>query len=371
MTVNTERMVAEFAELVAIDAVSLHERSIKEVLVKKLKALGFRVEEDGVGELIGGDCGNLYCFLEGELDGPPLLFSGHMDTVVPGIGKRAVIHADGTITSDGTTVLGADNVACLVEIMEAIRLLREAGLPHRSVELVICVAEELHLLGSARFDCTKIQAKEGYTLDISGRVGRAAIAAPSVIAFTIEAFGKASHAGFDPEAGANAIAAMAELIAATPQGRLPEVGTFNIGAISGGKETNIISEYCLAKGEVRSFDHQKALRTIEELKERATAIGDQRGVRICIDYVERAHAYRIEPEAPVVQRFLRVSQRLGLSGELESTFGGSDNNVFVKEGLSGIVLSCGMYQVHSTAEYTRTEDLRDAALLVAGLLQEN
>ncbi len=369
MRINQDRIIQEFCELTSIDSLSYREKDMKDVLAAKLTALGFSVEEDDAGERIGGNCGNLYCYLAGELPGPPLMFSGHMDTVAPGIGKRAILQPDGRITSDGTTILGADNVACLVEILEGIRFLKENKLPHRSIELVLCVAEELHLLGSAVFDCSRLQAKECYILDISGRVGRAAVQAPSVIAFSIEARGKAAHAGFNPEEGVNAIAAMARLIAETPQGRLEGLGTFNIGAISGGRETNIISEYCLARGEVRSFDHEQAVAAVDALKARAKRISAETGAELVIEAVVRAKSYRIDTAEPVVQRFIRACRELGLSGEVETTFGGSDNNVFVDRGLRGIVLSCGMYQVHSTEEYTRAVDLADGAGLVAALLQ--
>ena len=79
-------------------------------------------------------------------------------------------------------------------------------------------------------------------------------------------------------------------------------------------------------------------------------------------------AYKIEENQPVVKRFQEGCKRLGIEPELVRTFGGSDNNNFVKNGIDGIVLSCGMYQVHSTNEYTIVEELKKGAALVAELL---
>ena len=52
------------------------------------------------------------------------------------------------------------------------------------------------------------------------------------------------------------------------------------------------------------------------------------------------------------------------------TLGGSDNNILMLHGLTGIVLSCGMRNVHSTREYTCAEDLVKGAQLVAELLKD-
>ena len=59
------------------------------------------------------------------MSGTPILLSGHMDTVAPGIGKKPVFHEDGTITSDGTTVLGADDLTGVIAILEGIRAVQE------------------------------------------------------------------------------------------------------------------------------------------------------------------------------------------------------------------------------------------------------
>ena len=74
--------------------------------------------------------------------------------------------------------------------------------------------------------------------------------------------------------------------------------------------------------------------------------------------------YRIPEEHPVVRRFLRACGRLGLPGDTTVTLGGSDNNILLLHGLTGIVLSCGMRGVHSTAEYTCAEDLLKGAELL-------
>ena len=104
-----ERLIQEFEELARIDSISFQERQMADCLKGKLKELGFEVLEDQAGEQYGGNAGNIYGFLKGTRKGPGILLSAHMDTVQPGIGKTPVVHKDETITSQGDTVLGADD----------------------------------------------------------------------------------------------------------------------------------------------------------------------------------------------------------------------------------------------------------------------
>ena len=79
-------------------------------------------------------------------------------------------------------------------------------------------------------------------------------------------------------------------------------------------------------------------------------------------------SYCVPENSPVIKRFQRVCSSLGFAGELRSTLGGSDNSNFLKAGISGIVLSCGMQRVHSTDEYITLQELVRGSKLVAGLI---
>ena len=129
--------------------------------------MGFETEEDDAGSHYGGNAGNVYGFLKGSLYGEPVLFSAHMDTVEPGIGKKAVFQEDGRITSDGTTVLGADDAAGLTEILGGIRRVLSSGKPQRDIEVLFPIAEELYTKGTRVFDFSKIRSKEAYVLAVS------------------------------------------------------------------------------------------------------------------------------------------------------------------------------------------------------------
>lgn len=369
--INRERLRRNFADLTAIDSVSFGERAMADRLTKELLDLGFFVQEDHAYSHYGGNAGNIYGYLKGTLPGPGVLLSAHMDTVQPGLGKQAVFAEDGTVTSAGDTVLGADDVSGIVEILEGVRSVLESGLPRRDIEVLFPIAEEVYCKGSEVFDFERIRAREAYVLDLSGPIGTAALQAPTLISFTAAITGKAAHAGFCPEDGIHAIRIMCRALADLRQGRLDEETTLNIGLISGGEATNIVPASCTCRGEIRSYSHQKALDVLEDVRGRLCRTADEEGAGFSLTSSVDLTAYRVEEEAPVVKRFTEACESLGITWTLTSTFGGSDNNNFLRHGISGIVLSCGMYEAHTVREYTRTEDLELGAGLVAELIRNS
>jgi tripeptide aminopeptidase len=255
-----------------------------------------------------------------------------------------------------------------VEILEGIRSVQRAGIPHRSVEIVFSVAEEVYGKGASVLDYDRIQAETAYVLDLSGPVGSAAIQAPSILSFQVSVKGKAAHAGFAPEDGVNAIALTSQAISRITQGHIDADTTLNIGTISGGSSTNIVSESCVCRGEVRSWNHQKAQKAVDEINQIFSEVVEKNGGTYEMQVEVHLKAYHVPETDFAVEQFQCACANLGLKGDVVSTFGGSDNNQFVDHGLHGIVLSCGMYEVHSIHEYTTAQDLVMGARLIAELI---
>ena len=368
--ISAERIKKEFQTLASFDSESFSERATADYLIKILNELGFEnITEDGAAAVYGGNAGNLYAFKKGSLEGLPLLLSAHMDVVRPGKGKKPVFHEDGTITSGGTTVLGADDINGLVEILEAVRNVNEEGRPHRDIEVLFTIGEELHTRGAAVFDYSKIKSREAYVPDLSGTVGTAATAAPSITSFEMRLKGRAAHAGFSPEDGIHAIAAMSDLIGRLPLGRPDAGSTFNVGTISGGAASNIVPEECVCGGEIRSLDDARVDELLSQIRGLASGTEEKWGVKAEVSSKNLLRAYHTPHDAAVVRRFQDACEALGLPGDLTVTFGGSDNNQFAANGITGIVLSCGMNDVHSTQEWTTVDELVKGAQLFAEIIQ--
>lgn len=368
--INTKRLTEEFCKLVSIDSSSFKEREMADILKTYLTELGFEVTEDKAYEYYNGNAGNIYGYLKGDMEGEPILFSAHMDTVEPGSGKKAIVHEDGTITSDGTTVLGADDLSGVVAIIEAIRTIKEKGLSHRSIEVLFTIAEEVYIRGSEVFEYSKIRAKEAYVLDLSGPVGTAALKAPTLVSFTAKFKGRAAHAGFAPEKGIHAISVAAKAITAIRQGRIDDETTVNVGTIEGGLARNIVPENCVLKGEVRSLTHEKSLAEVENIRKAFNEVADQMGAELEFETSFGCIAYEVDTTDPVVRRFEKVCKELGYETNFISTFGGSDNNNFARNGITGIVIACGMNNVHSCKEYTHVDELKRCSNITLKLMTE-
>ena len=127
--INQERMIAEFIELVKIKCSTNAEREVGDVVKAKLSTLGLEVYEDDVAGKIGGNCGNVIGFLKGNGEAvPTLMLSAHLDSVEPCGGIKPQI-VDGVIKSQGDTILGADDKAGVVTILEVCAWLRKTIFP--------------------------------------------------------------------------------------------------------------------------------------------------------------------------------------------------------------------------------------------------
>ena len=118
MTIKNEEIFEVFARLVSIDSPSLRERKMADHVKALFAGIGVNLEEDTTQSITGSDAGNLFGRAEGT--GTAVLFAAHMDTVNPALKKKAILHEDGTVTSDTTTVLGADDLSGVTAIYEAV-----------------------------------------------------------------------------------------------------------------------------------------------------------------------------------------------------------------------------------------------------------
>ncbi len=365
--INRERLCRTFMELCAIDSEPKGERLMADRLTKLLLELGFTVSEDGTGQLIGGSAGNLFARLEGSGAGEALLFSCHMDRVVPGRGVRPRIAGD-YIVSDGNTVLGADDASGLAALLEGVTALKQAGLPHPPLELVLTVAEELALVGASHFDTGRITARACFVIDAAGPVGEIVLRAPEQVKFAATFHGKSAHAGFAPEQGVSAIQVAAAAIGRMKLLRIDEETTANIGSICASGPTNIVPERCELQGEVRSLQADKLRAQVEAITAAMEAAAREFGGRVEIRVSPCYPSYTLGEDCNPARRAARAAERVGVPVRFKSTGGGSDANIFNSRGLETVVLSCGYEGVHTTAERMPLEQLELLARWVLAIM---
>ena len=376
MKVNDKRVIDRFIELALIDGESFNERLVADYLITEFQKLGVQLCEDDTAAKIGGNCGNLYGFAEGRgkyADSEPVLFCAHMDTVAPGNNKKIIINDDGTIISDHTTVLGADDRVGIAGIIEAYTGILKEGLDHPPIEFLFTVSEEVYGLGSAAFDYSRIRSGTAFAPDCSGEYGVYSSCEPTLISFEVQIKGKASHAGYEPEKGINAIAVAASAISRIKQGWADDHTTLNIGTIEGGSVTNAVPENCLTKGEIRSGVHEDAYRTMDLVENIFSEEAKRAGAEICIDKKERISVYRKDPGAvagSALDRYKRALEKQGRSAVAKKSFGGSDINSLIKNGMDGLNIYGPMHNIHTTEEYTTVQEIVDFTELVKILMTQ-
>jgi tripeptide aminopeptidase len=370
--INSQRLAQRFKDFVEIDSLSRQEKDVALALENILTTMGATVCYDNAKEQVGGNCSNLVAKFEGIVDAEPMFLSGHMDTVGPGNNIK-VRFEEGVFRSDGTTILGADDKSALAIILEVMDVILENKLDYPPVEIVFTICEEIGLLGAKHFDLGLIDSKFGYVLDSTDTQG-IVTKAPGANKIAIKIYGKAAHAGSNPENGINAIFVASRAISALKLGRIDEETTCNLGTIKGGIATNIIPEFVEIHGEVRSHDVEK-LKTVTDNIVNAfyTAAKEfQKDSELPrIDaVVENDFTQTNIPEDHIAIKLARkAAKNLGINLESKTIGGGADANVFFGKGIVAGVLGTGMTDVHTVNESIAIKDMEAAARLVLEILK--
>lgn len=352
---NPDKLLQTFLEMVRIDSPSGEEEAMCAYLVQRVEQLGLKYQVDAGGNLIvevpGHQC---------EHD-RILVFSGHMDVVPPCHNIQPMVEevdGDRVISSDNTTVLGADDKAGLAPILEAVFFAIENNLPRPQIRLIFTTREETFLGGAKDLSDEVLQAHFAVTLDHTGKQGVIINQAPSYIEFEAECKGKSVHAGIMPEQGVNAITFASKVIEKLHLGRIDESTTSNIGFLTGGKATNIVPDQAIIRGELRGHQPEVLERELAHIQQ---ALAEVSKALPGTDFEFKHHvefeAYQLDENHPGVVNVQNAARKTGLEPQFIRTNGGSDNNIFVKRGLPGVVLSAGYMEPHSLKERVRLSEM--------------
>ncbi len=242
-------VVELFLELAAVPSPSGRERALADQIRTWLAAHGIIAEFDGTGELNGSDAGNLIATVPGAAGAPGHLFVAHIDTVESGtLAVSPQLGADGVIRSGGDTILGADNKSAVAAVMCLCRAARRMpGDGRPTVVAAFTCREESGRMGASLLDLSPWPIQCAFSVDGSRPIGTVITRALGQTTFIGSVHGRAAHAAADPDAGVNAIAVAAEIIAALPIGRRPDGGSLNIASIVGGTVIDRLSPEALGR----------------------------------------------------------------------------------------------------------------------------
>lgn len=377
--VNRDRMIDLFCKLVSIDSPSKQELRVAEFIEKHLEPLGAKFWRDDAGVKIGGNCGNLHVRIPARnSNSPAVLFSSHMDTVMPGIGIKPRIDGD-FIRSDGTTVLGADDKAGVTAILEMVQCIHDSDMPHGPIEIIFDVAEEIGLMGAFQVDLSQVQAKYAIVLD-GEDMDQIIYKSPSANRMRYEIEGIAAHAGMCPERGISAIEVFAEAVSNMKLGRLDDETTANIGTIEAGRATNIVCEHLASRAEVRSHSVEKLEAQTQAMskalhdavaKFERVIDGEKRRVTLKEMVSREFTAMDISLDSLPYRVVSAAGKELGLDMKPMAIGGGTNANVYNAKGLPAVVIGCGMKAEHTTSEHLAINDLVLAARLCLAILKKN
>jgi tripeptide aminopeptidase len=373
--IDRNRLAETFKFLVQIDSVSKEEGVIANEIKKRLESMGAETFVDNAGDKIGGNSGNLIAKFKGNTEAPPLLLNAHMDTVEPGRGVTAVLE-NGTFTSDGTTILGADDKSAIAILFETLTILKENDLPYGPLELVFTVCEEIGLQGAKHLDLSAVTAKYGFALDATDTEG-IVTRAPSANLLEFTVHGKDAHAGAAPEKGINAISLASKAIAKLELGRIDRETTCNIGIIEGGIATNIVPNLVKVKGEVRSHDDEKldnitnkiVFSFTEAIENYKKMNANDELPRVEINIKKDFPRTHIPDDHPVIKLATRAAENLGREMKTKTTGGGADANIFFENGIVTGVLGTGMRDMHTVRESVKLDDMARTTELLLEIIR--
>ena len=369
--INEKRMVQLFCDLARITSLSGKEGAIARRLSILLKFMGAEVDIDEAGRKIGGETGNVIARFPGTAPGEPFLLSAHMDTVGPADNVRPHVTRD-RITSDGTTILGADCKAGIAIILEVIKTLDENKIPHPPIEAVFTISEEMALLGAKYLNYSKLRSRYGLIFDNEQDLENVITSAPAADAMEIKVYGAAAHSGVAPEKGISAIKVVSSAIAGMKLGRIDSQTTANIGFISGGNAINIVPPLVELSGEARSHDPaklRKQTRHMEDCLKKAVKkiriMADGKVVTPRYEFLieQKFPNLRIDKNNPVLPLIAAAMRDEGLKMKPSASGGGTDGNILYGHGIKAPILSTGMREVHTTHEYLDLKDFFGCARL--------
>ncbi|MBA4786130.1 MAG: peptidase T [Rhizobiales bacterium] len=407
MPLPTDTVLDRFLRYVVIDTQSDGSSTTQPSTQKQL-TLGRVLEQElralGLDDAHLDEHGNVYATLPAntEKQVPAICFCSHMDTapdftgtnVKPQIVRnyqggdirltgdtsrliRVYEHPDlkdqighDIVTTDGTTLLGADDKAGIAEIMTAAQfLLANPQIKHGPVKILFTTDEEIGR-GADKVDLEKLGAAFGYTLDGStlGEIQSENFSADGV---TIEIAGVAIHPGTAKDRMENAIKIASAIIARLPQDQAPEttegrqgfihpVGIS--GAMEGARISFIIRDF-EEKGLVEKEDLLKAI-TQDVLKNYP---GSTCNIQVKEQYRNMKSVLDRHPE--VMDNLMEATRRIGLEPKIDAIRGGTDGARLSFMGLPCPNIYTGGHAYHSPLEWISVQDMQVAVTAIVELIK--
>jgi tripeptide aminopeptidase len=306
-------------------------------------------------------------------DGSDIVLPGDADKVLrtsenPILAQRA---GHDIVTTDGTTLLGADDKAGVAEIMGAVAYLaRHPEIEHAPIRVGFTVDEEVGR-GVDHFDIDAFGADFAYTLDGAelGRIDDETFAASEV---RIRIEGLSVHPGTSKGKMVNAIKLAARLIERLPQDSLsPETTEEREGFVHPHRLAGTTAEAEL-RFIARDFDaaklaeHEQLLR---RLADELAAEEPRARIRVSVEEQYRNMKEFLDADPSITEAADEAARRCGIDTWRAAIRGGTDGAMLSARGLLTPNVFTGAQQFHSVLEWASVQDMAASAATVVELVK--
>jgi tripeptide aminopeptidase len=275
------------------------------------------------------------------------------------------------ITTDGTTLLGADDKAGVTEIVSAMEyLIQHPEIKHGTIRICFTPDEEVGK-GAHLFDVNKFGAAWAYTMDGS-QIGELEYENFNAAGAKITIAGKIVHPGYAKGKMINSMLIANEFIAMLPTNEVPEKtagyeGFFHLHDVRGSVEETVL-EYIIRDHDIDLFLQRKSL-----IKTIADDMNRERGENLV--KVEIKDQYfnmkeKVTPVMHIIDIAEEVMIDIGITPLIKAIRGGTDGSQLSFKGLPCPNIFAGGHNFHGRFEYVPVESMVKATEVIVGIAEK-
>ncbi|TWT06839.1 peptidase T [Planococcus sp. CPCC 101016] len=274
------------------------------------------------------------------------------------------------ITTDGTTLLGADNKAGIAEIMTAMEYLNaHPEIEHGNIRVAFTPDEEIGR-GPHKFDVERFGAKYAYTMD-GGPLGELQYESFNAASGKLTVQGKSVHPGSAKDKMVNAQTVAIQFQQEMPKDEVPELtenyeGFIHLNNFIGNVETAELTYI------IRDFDKDKFENKKQHMKAVAEKLQQQYGEQaIHLEIEDQYYNMRekIEPVMEIVDNAERAMIALGIEPQIVPVRGGTDGSQLSYMGLPTPNIFTGGENYHGKYEFISAENMEKATQVIIEIVK--
>lgn len=274
------------------------------------------------------------------------------------------------VTTDGTTLLGADDKAGITEIMTAMAyLIRNPEIKHGKVRVAFTPDEEIGR-GPHRFDVEAFNARYAYTVD-GGPLGELEYESFNAAQATVTFKGKNVHPGTAKNKMVNAAKIAMEFNSQLPVEEAPEStegyeGFYHLSSISGDVELTKLRYI------IRDFDRDNFNARKQNMENIVKSLQEKYGAeRISIELKDQYYNMRekIEPVKHIVDIAYQAMKNVDVEPEIKPIRGGTDGSQLSYMGLPTPNIFTGGENYHGRYEYVSVDNMQKATEVIVEIVK--